>query len=227
MADKSTGDKDVAIRDQGYGTDTTQDFGGGEDSDAAWEDFDMLPTEETGYNFKVSEGVSTHKANYFRTQQRHELMLFQRSQRSYHPGLSASVDVRMAWSAYDYEKEQQEAEKTMFPELGIEYSLPASPYDQWRKQNPNEAGHKAWLQAYTTDQERGTKRVHGDMAQELPAEPDSEETQLRAENEESSREDDRSRAAAASEDEEEPYRIWKNCQRALYPSSRWTVKQLR
>jgi hypothetical protein len=59
------------------------------------------PTEETGYHFKKSEGVRSHKAYYFRTHERHQLMLFKRSQQSYHPGLSASVDVRMAWSAFD------------------------------------------------------------------------------------------------------------------------------
>jgi hypothetical protein len=165
----------------------------------------------------------------------------------------------------------------MFPELGTEYSLPASPYDQWRKQNPNESGHQAWLEAFTktpgtestatdiksfplfvdiypfgascacrdlshdykpetTYQDRGTKRVRGHMAQELPTKSDNEETQLRTENGESSEENDGVKAAASSAQEDpcwtlpqayeteemRAHRIWISCQRArnwLYPEN--------
>jgi hypothetical protein len=158
--------------------------------------------EEPGYQFKPSDGVSLHKANTFRTQQRYQLKLFMRSQRDYHPGLSATVDMRMSWSAYEFQKEMNEEEKIMYPDLGIDYSMPVNPYDHWRKQNPNEAGHETWLEEFAKTQE----------------------------------------AAAASEDDEDPYwtlpeaneteemcarRIWLNCQRARYPSSRWTERQLR
>jgi hypothetical protein len=82
-------------------------------------------------------------------------------------------------------------------------------------ENDVATAHKAWLEAFTktqatestaTEKERGTKRAHDDMAHELPTKPDNEETQLRAENEESSEKDDGSKAAAASA-QEEPYWI--------------------
>jgi hypothetical protein len=234
MADTSTGENDIATKDKGYGTDVTQEFLGGEDSDET-----LPPAEELRYQFKATDGVSSHKANTFRTQELYQREVFQHSQRTYHPGLSASVEMRMAWSAYDLQKERQEAAKIKYPDLGIEYSLPTSPYDQWRKENPNEAGHYTWLGAFTKtqeaeskttdvkspEQERGTKRVHGHVAQDLPTNPDSEETQLRAEDEE----ENGSTVAAASEDDEDAYwtlpeadeteemcarRIWLNYQRA-------------
>jgi hypothetical protein len=181
MADMNTGEHDVAATDQGYGTDTTQDFGG-EDSDAV----PPPPAEATGYHFLESDGVKSYDIAIYRILERDQLMLFKRSQRDYHPGLSASLAERFAWSTYDYEKEDHEADKAIedakFPGLNAGYSIPESPYDQWRKEHPNEPGHQAWLEAFTktkdTDKERGTKRAHGDMAQELPTKPANEETQL-------------------------------------------------
>jgi hypothetical protein len=265
--------------------------------------------EELGYQFKATDDVSSHKAKMFRTHEHYQRELFKHSQKNYHPALSASVGMRMSWSAYALQKEQHEEEESKFPGLGIGNSLPAaSPYDLWRKEHPNEAGHYTWLEAFnkiqdpseetqlqakdqiqadsdaaweadhktwqeafnktyrnsfplfvewppfgahnpwgtpldkpkSPDQVRGTKRVHGHMAQDLPTNPDSKETQLRAEDEE----ENGGTATAASEDDdsEDPYwtlpeaneteemcarRIWLNCQRARYPSSMWTKKQLR
>jgi hypothetical protein len=173
MADMNTGEHDVAATDQGYGTDATQDFGG-EDLDAP----SPPPAEVTGYHFRESDGVRSYDINIYRIHERH--------QRDYHPGLSASLAERFAWSEYDYKKGDHDVaiaiEHAMFPGLNANYSFPESPYDQWRKDHPNEPGHQAWLEAFTktkyTDQERGNKRAHGDMAQELPTKPDNEETQL-------------------------------------------------
>ena len=88
MADTSTGENDIATKDEGYGIDATQEFGGGEDSDKT-----PPPAEELGYQFKATDGVSSHKANTFRTQELYQREVFQHSQRTYHPGLSASMEI--------------------------------------------------------------------------------------------------------------------------------------
>jgi hypothetical protein len=152
MADTSTGENDIATKDEGYGTDTTQEFGGGEDSDET-----PPPAEELGYEFKSTDCVSSHKANTFRTQELYQREVFQHSQRTYHAGLSASVNMCMAWSDYDLQKEGQETVKIKYPDLAIEYSLPASPYNQWCKENPHEVGHYTLLEAFTKTQEAESK----------------------------------------------------------------------
>jgi hypothetical protein len=79
----------------------TQEFGGGEDSDET-----LPPAEELGYQFKATDGVSSHEVNTFRTQELYQHEVFQHSPRTYHPGLSASVEMRMAWSVYDLQRER-------------------------------------------------------------------------------------------------------------------------
>jgi hypothetical protein len=49
MVDTSTGENDIPTKDEGYGIDVTQEFGGGEDSDET-----PPPPEDLGYQFKAT-----------------------------------------------------------------------------------------------------------------------------------------------------------------------------